>query len=836
MSNKGCRTIKVPLKKLIDTKKDECIDIYYSILTANQVAHLAHMFLRGYVLYSVGHNHVLTINLEFVRDCFKTVCEHDENGKCCNKQMDKYWHLFSQRTNSKRITTKDVSYILQDAADQLYTQIHTNFKMHYEKYVFKFIKVSFKKIFDSITNINDRKQFTKDMVDIKDYIMGSKNTINNIYLKWANKHRSTMIPSTYTYGSFETDIHEHMYDYMRCGCYMNMYMQLNNESSYHISPLKTQIYPTCIKINTSALLCMFYDHIPENKYKIEYNCQLNSIAGNNELQEEIWNKIFKLKSNNEYIYKLNGYRFNYEMTTDGYTANLNFITHKEFDKKEKKKENRKKARIESIKLKKELTAVEYTKYMQKKHHEQLIKIETDKKLKAEKIKKLQAEFQKKTPEEQIEIKVRKDEKSKYGYVDTLLQKEYHRNKFNHLYNNRKIVVCDPGMRSIMYLMAPNKWNESKNKTVKKNNFGISIWRKRKKPNDSTDIDHTTPVFSEHRNRPHMDDEHTNDANKINNAKRRNRTKKDDSEQQYTERKIMNYTSNTQATLTNRYVYNARRKKWKETHRLANEIKTFENELAKYDSHVCDHDKFLEYVKCRMQYYNTIIHITMDEKVHQKINWAAYLRKREHEKDLVNVIKQEFGKHVRIIMGDWSRGTAPIRFKPTPHASIRRLLTRHFKTYNINEYMTSKTHYESNKICKNVIIPTSAKYREQYEKRLEKRQLYCQAANRLNQNAPNLIDYKTVSSIESLYDIDLIREKPVYTLPSMIKLHAVLAYNKADKNNAGKMSQCCINRDKNSVMNMERIVEHYLKTGKRLDQFKPRPRKPRKKRLPAISPQ
>jgi hypothetical protein len=83
---------------------------------------------------------------------------------------------------------------------------------------------------------------------------------------------------------------------------------------------------------------------------------------------------------------------------------------------------------------------------------------------------------------------------------------------------------------------------------------------------------------------------------------------------------------------------------------------------------------------------------------------------------------------------------------------------------------------------------------------------------------------------------LIREKPVYTLPSMIKLHAVLAYNKADKNNAGKMSQCCINRDKNSVMNMERIVEHYLKTGKRLDQFKPRPRKPRKKRLPAISPQ
>jgi len=51
------------------------------------------------------------------------------------------------------------------------------------------------------------------------------------------------------------------------------------------------------------------------------------------------------------------------------------------------------------------------------------------------------------------------------------------------------------------------------------------------------------------------------------------------------------------------------------------------------------------------------------------------------------------------------------------------------------------------------------------------------------------------------------------IPKMVKLHSVLTYQMPNKRLG------CINRDRNAVLNMKKLVNHYLKTRKWLEKYK-----------------
>ena len=50
-----------------------------------------------------------------------------------------------------------------------------------------------------------------------------------------------------------------------------------------------------------------------------------------------------------------------------------------------------------------------------------------------------------------------------------------------------------------------------------------------------------------------------------------------------------------------------------------------------------------------------------------------------------------------------------------------------------------------------------------------------------------------------------------------KLHSVLSYQNEED---GVKESGCINRDLNSVLNMEKIVKHLIETGERISLYKP----------------
>ena len=116
-----------------------------------------------------------------------------------------------------------------------------------------------------------------------------------------------------------------------------------------------------------------------------------------------------------------------------------------------------------------------------------------------------------------------------------------------------------------------------------------------------------------------------------------------------------------------------------------------------------------------------------------------------------------GKETIIMIGDWSIPKQMRNFISTPNISLKRKLAKRFKVYNVDEYKTS---------C---------------------------------------INYKTYGRNENIYLPD---KEGTYR-----KIHKILTYKQSN----GRLG--CINRDINGVCNIREIVNHYLRTGKRKEEFR-----------------
>jgi len=253
-------------------------------------------------------------------------------------------------------------------------------------------------------------------------------------------------------------------------------------------------------------------------------------------------------------------------------------------------------------------------------------------------------------------------------------------------------------------------------------------------------------------------------------------------------KIMNYTNNTRLKFTKRMKYGKFVEKWKMVKPIKGSDKTLkeiEAELSACNGKECNYDQFMLYIKKKLEYDNKV-KIGYDQTYLQKLKWYAYLNKRKHENELLNHISNEFGNDIQIVMGDWSN-KGQLRFISTPNIGLKRKLLERFKVYSLDEYNTSQYHYRYSMKCDNI-----------YVKALE------------NETKPIV---NLSKSEENSTDLTVLEktETKIYNK----KLHSVLTYKFVKPDSECKIIESgCINRDKNSVMNMETIMKELLKSGKR----------------------
>ena len=782
MSSHDYTVIKVKLKQILKNGTNYS-KLFEAITRSNELITLGYMFMRSFILYVIENNEIpekekITepkLNINFIRLAFSVISNDNtpKKGRPFDAEkkdgldvLREYFVVFTNKTGAKFINATNLSYILGQTYKQIHISIINNIKYHFDKHLWKYIKNNFVTEYEQIRKLNNSdklKEYYSELDDVKNDLYNNTRISKKSYHKWIESVRGKIIPNTYTEKKFEKDVEKNTFDYLKCMYHINNYIQDKQIKSYQIFPLKTSCYQNHIKINTSALIDIFYNNDKINEinelselYKEDYFRK----AGNTKFQEALWNDVFCLKNISkkkpnklEYNYKRKGFSFNYEIDTDGFAVSLNFINNSKIPNKEKRKTNFSEARRKTNNEKRQMTAEEFKEFQEQKTEVKEKKEEDQKELEKQKRADKSKAFKELPKEEQDKIKNQLNENSEFPYIERLFKNmtEEEKKSFIQDFADGKILPIDPGKRSPLYMMASNKVVRQKKiegKKFKANNFGISVWN-----------DH----------------------------------------------KIMNYTSKTRSKCLKRKHYRQLIEGWKndttgvkfkgqvneKNEWSGKSLKQLEEELSKYNSKSCKHSDFLNYVKSKLE-YNKKVSIQYDTDYLHKLNWFNYLNKNGHENDLLNHIENEFGKDVIIIIGDWS-GKGRFRFESTPHIALKRKLAERFKVYLIDEYLTSKIHYKHHIECKNLKV------------KIEKKELVDPS---LGNDKLKVVDKEVITS-----------ETIIQAKKDIKKVHAVLTYKIVNEDMGCKISEMgCINRDKNSILNMEAIIQSLITIGKRPEIF------------------
>ncbi len=231
------------------------------------------------------------------------------------------------------------------------------------------------------------------------------------------------------------------------------------------------------------------------------------------------------------------------------------------------------------------------------------------------------------------------------------------------------------------------------------------------------------------------------------------------------KKIFRYTRKQRIYETGRYSIQNKIEKMK-----TNNVKEIERELSMLNSKTCDFDLFREFIK-RKNEANELLFEHYSNKAYRKMRLHAYSNKQQSEAKLVNNIKKFCGvkkknkkhhKPIVLIYGDGNIGPQMKRIISTPMIGLKRMLSKHFPIVQMDEFRTSCLDYRTEKKNKKAIVP------KEVEINGEKKML------------PKELNGVLVSKI-------------------LINGNATLSYQQ---------------RDKNAVLNFQKITKHFLETGTR----------------------
>lgn len=645
-------------------------ELYDACLRTHKIVIQSYHFLRLWILdYYHSNKEIPIITKDVIKMIFTTLTVSTKGGNkpqganlILLNQLNTFYNEKYNNMNYTKINSAYLSQILNDMSTDMFTNIENNVKLHFFKYVKRFVNSSYKLIHNEILEkcsnkkdkIEKRKLLNKELFEIKEDLLNNTLLSDPKYHDWIIQHRNNIFPVNYV-NCYEFDIENNPQKYLKSMIYMCLEIEKIGTASYQFFPLRTNIIPRYIPIDTKSLIEIL---IRNDKKKFLENVE--------KYKNEIWSQFFNIE---DPIFTQSNYKFDYKIYSDCFSVSIQMI-HKDFIESEKdKKDNMKNKRNEVREITKNMNQEEKENYKKEKER---VKKEENEKYKLElKIKrdKAKEEFKKLPKEEQTRIKeelekAKKEKKISNGahfrYLEEL--NEYELDELR----SKNWVTIDPGKKTLLYM---------KNKEGKK----------------------------------------------------------------------LRYTNRTHVHKTKRLKYERLLQNYKDKKHILSIEK--EEELCKHNSKTCNLEKFINYISNKNR-LNNLLFEEYSKEIFRKYKYYGYLNRKRADRDLIRSIKRTFGKDTILLYGNWSmKGNCNKGNLSTPNMRLKRLIGREIKSYNFDEYNTSK------------------------------------------------LNHKTEEKCDNLY----LRDKK----GDVRKIHSVLTY-KMENNQIG-----CINRDENAVNNMIKIVQYFL---------------------------
>ena len=158
--------------------------------------------------------------------------------------------------------------------------------------------------------------------------------------------------------------------------------------------------------------------------------------------------------------------------------------------------------------------------------------------------------------------------------------------------------------------------------------------------------------------------------------------------------------------------NTRNRRIKATNKLQHpEITNAETELSKYNCKTNNYEKFKEYIKEKYK-CNKIIQKYYEEEINRKLNWRTKTYRQSSDDKFLNNIEKTYGKKndILVCIGDWSNKNTIKGLGSTMGIGLKRLVSKLFNTVLIDEYNTSKLCCNCHKENDNKVINSKSLFR------------------------------------------------------------------------------------------------------------------------------
>ena len=317
------KTFKIPLKTILlncDTIQPVINNLVFEM---NDLVIHTYQFIRLYVLNCYTNNLLLPIIDEtFILYCIKTLGVRDNRGK---KGKDAellealnafYKTEYQPLLNHEKINLKNTTFLLPYLATQIHTSLHNNFQEHFIQHFLRFINKTTNEITEDKATLF---QFKKQLLELNE-------ETDEIFTDWKLTHLSNILPNEIK-KSIHYDIKVRPFEYLKGMLYMNSLLEKQESKLFQPLPLRNNIIPKHIIIDTASLINLFCPEKDKEGNKIKKGELLSNVKDN---QNEVWTNFLDMKN---IIFKNKHYQFHNQIQTDGISCCLLFIRKDLKDKK-----------------------------------------------------------------------------------------------------------------------------------------------------------------------------------------------------------------------------------------------------------------------------------------------------------------------------------------------------------------------------------------------------------------------------------------------------------------------------------------------------------------------
>ena len=315
-----------------------------TVLRVNKIVVDVYNFIKLYVLYTYENkNDIPKIDQTFILTVFKTVTNNsNKTGRKTTKNitllndLNTFYDNHFKQLSTGKLDSKNLSHLMVYLSIDILTNIKNNIILNFSKYLKNILRLLYGKINMSLTGKELNKALNKILYKNPKTInyIKYKNTLPYMFFDYV---KSFYMPIKKSKTLME-DIKNHPFNYLPYMIKINREIEEYNskltddnknklQKLYQILPLRTNITPKYIPIDTTIICDLLIDTGISDYYKGKTNKDIS----------DIWGLCFPglYSKKNKHLLKNKKYKFNNLIYTDGIAVSIIQISNNINTKKEK---------------------------------------------------------------------------------------------------------------------------------------------------------------------------------------------------------------------------------------------------------------------------------------------------------------------------------------------------------------------------------------------------------------------------------------------------------------------------------------------------------------------